>query len=64
LTSRARARELADALIRRQRDDGSWMNRFTDGREDDPLVATPMAADALLNCRAMLKAEPTTHADQ
>src|SRR5205807_2342203 len=46
LTSSTQARELIDELIRRQRDDGSWANRFTDGREDDPLVATPMAGDA------------------
>jgi len=38
--------ELARELIRRQRDGGSWANRFTDAREDDPLVATPWAAAA------------------
>jgi hypothetical protein len=35
----------------RQRPDGSWANRFTDGKEDDPLIATPLALLALVNCR-------------
>ena len=53
--SPAQARGIAEALLRRQRDDGSWVNRFTDGREDDPLVATPPAVEALLNCRRILQ---------
>jgi hypothetical protein len=53
---------LAEELLSRQREDGSWANSFTDGREDDPLVATPMAAEALLICRTMITTaqEPTT----
>jgi hypothetical protein len=56
------AMALAEELISRQRDDGSWTNRFTDGREDDPLVATPLAAEALLICRQIINApaKPTT----
>jgi squalene-hopene/tetraprenyl-beta-curcumene cyclase len=42
---------LAMQLITLQRPDGSWANRFTDGKEDDPLVATPLALSALVNCR-------------
>jgi hypothetical protein len=35
-------------LLRRQEPDGSWRNAFTDGKEDDPLVATPLALATLL----------------
>jgi len=45
---------LIEALLKRQRPDGSWANSFTDGREDDPLVATPMAAEALLICMQII----------
>jgi hypothetical protein len=38
---------LSRELMARQREDGSWINRFTDAKEDDPLVATPLAAAAL-----------------
>ncbi len=36
-----------DLLLERQQADGSWRNAFSDGSEDDPLVATPMALNAL-----------------
>jgi len=45
---------LADTLIRQQCADGTWRNRYTDAKEDDPLVATPWAAAALAICRAMI----------
>jgi hypothetical protein len=48
------AEVLATELIRRQRDDGTWTNRFTASKEDDPLVATPFAAGALGICRTFL----------
>lgn len=48
------AEELADELLRRRRSDGTWVNRFTAGREDDPLVATPFAAAALAICRGVI----------
>ena len=48
------AAALAEELIRRQRPDGSWDNRYTDAKEDDPLVATPAAAAALAICRRAL----------
>ena len=48
------ARDLAVELLRRQNPDGSWTNSYTDGREDDPLVAAPWAASALAICRATL----------
>lgn len=48
------AEALASELIRRQRDDGSWSNRFTASKEDDPLVASPFAAGALAICRMAL----------
>ena len=41
-------------LIRRQREDGTWTNRFTASKEDDPLVATSFAAGALGLCRTFL----------
>jgi hypothetical protein len=34
-------------LLARQRADGSWTNRFTDSKEDDPLISTPWACAAL-----------------
>ena len=61
------ARMLIEALLKRQHPDGSWTNTFTDGREDDPLVATPMAAEALLLCMQVMlspappSTKPTTH---
>ena len=42
---------LADALIERQRPDGSWANPLTGQREDDPLVSTSFALVALAACR-------------
>lgn len=45
---------LARALLARQKADGSWRNTAVDMREDDPLVATPLAASALAICRLML----------
>ncbi len=50
---RQRAAELAAELIRRQAADGSWRNIASDGKEDDPLVATPLALDALNVCRRL-----------
>lgn len=38
---------LADALLRQQRADGSWINDAVEVREDDPVVATALAAGAL-----------------
>jgi hypothetical protein len=47
------APKLAQALLERQREDGSWKNDAVDQREDDPLVATVFAVQALTACRAM-----------
>jgi squalene-hopene/tetraprenyl-beta-curcumene cyclase len=53
---------LAEALLARQQPDGAWRNRFTDTREDDPLVATPAAAAALQICRMLIAGEmPVSH---
>jgi squalene-hopene/tetraprenyl-beta-curcumene cyclase len=41
------ADELAYQLVQRQRADGSWLNPLVPQREDDPLVATCLAARAL-----------------
>lgn len=49
------AKELAREMMSRQRDDGGWMNRYTDAKEDDPLIATPWAASALAICRHVLR---------
>ncbi|MHC4352658.1 MAG: prenyltransferase/squalene oxidase repeat-containing protein [Planctomycetota bacterium] len=51
------AEVLADELIGRQGRHGTWVNRFTDAKEDDPLVSTPWAAAALANCRYVLTTE-------
>jgi squalene-hopene/tetraprenyl-beta-curcumene cyclase len=45
---------LSRELIRRQREGGTWINRFTASKEDDPLVATSFAAGALGICRTFL----------
>jgi squalene-hopene/tetraprenyl-beta-curcumene cyclase len=42
------------ALLAKQRMDGAWSNPVVDVREDDPLVATPLAMRALVECRAAL----------
>jgi hypothetical protein len=49
------ARRLSQRLISRQREDGSWSNPAVDVREDDPLVATPLALRSLQICRDELK---------
>jgi squalene-hopene/tetraprenyl-beta-curcumene cyclase len=46
------AKEIAHALLARQRSGGSWSNPVVDTREDDPLVATPLAMRALIACAA------------
>lgn len=52
---------LASELLRRQRADGSWVNRDVDAKEDDPLVATPAAMMALQACRMQLTgSDPVT----
>jgi squalene-hopene/tetraprenyl-beta-curcumene cyclase len=51
------AEPLARTLLERQRPDGTWTSRYTDAKEDDPLVATPWAAASLAICRAMLTGE-------
>ncbi|MEM9346051.1 MAG: hypothetical protein AAGB26_05490 [Planctomycetota bacterium] len=48
------SQKLAEALIDRQNKDGSFANPFTDGKEDDPLIATPFALRAMLTCRHYL----------
>ena len=45
------AEVLAEELIQQQQSDGFWTSRFTDAKEDDPLVATSLAAAALTHCR-------------
>jgi squalene-hopene/tetraprenyl-beta-curcumene cyclase len=53
------AEAMADELLARQRTDGSWINPVVDVREDDPLVATPLAMMALACCRSsMLDDQP------
>ena len=46
---------LSEELLRRQRDDGTWGNGYTDAKEDDPLVATPWAAAALAIAKRILR---------
>lgn len=43
-------RALAESLVARQAADGSWRNQHGVVREDDPLVATPLALSALRIC--------------
>jgi hypothetical protein len=51
------ARQLASALLARQRADGSFAGDAGILLEDDPLVATPLALGALASCRLALAAE-------
>jgi hypothetical protein len=56
------AEALAEALLARQRADGSWANPMSEMREDDPLVATAFATAALGVCRLVLRGEYRSHA--
>ena len=47
----AQREELGADLIERQRPDGSWANSEPLVKEDDPLIATPLAVEALLGSR-------------
>ncbi|MBX6312908.1 MAG: terpene cyclase/mutase family protein [Isosphaeraceae bacterium] len=49
------AEGLARELIHRQRDDGTWSNRLTASKEDDPLIATSFAVGALALARGQLR---------
>ena len=51
------ARALAESLVRQQSSNGAWANAYTDAKEDDPLVATPLAVAALAHCRWTLSGE-------
>jgi squalene-hopene/tetraprenyl-beta-curcumene cyclase len=53
------AEAIADELLRRQQGDGSWTNTAVDVREDDPLVATSLAASALAMCRRVIVEAPS-----
>jgi squalene-hopene/tetraprenyl-beta-curcumene cyclase len=52
---------LAEALLARQSEDGAFRNRYSELREDDPLVATPFASAALANARIALTGEHRSH---
>ncbi len=47
-------------LLSRQQPDGTWLNTYTDAKEDDPLVSIPWAASTLAICRQMLTGEDKT----
>lgn len=55
------ARALAEELLRRQRSDGAWANRYTEMREDEPIVATSFAHAALAVAASVLAAEYRSH---
>lgn len=50
---------LAERLLQRQRSDGAWTNPAVDVREDDPLIATPLALRTLQLCREELSTRRT-----
>lgn len=54
---------LAELLIKRQNDNGSWKNQAVDVREDDPLIATSFALRALQICRKEILAGHTAEAN-
>lgn len=55
--------KLAKALLHRQQPDGTWTNRYTDAKEDDPLIATSWAVASLAICRTMLAGGQATRPD-
>ncbi len=60
-TSRGKVRwaeSLVEELLKRQQADGSWVSDAPEFREDDPLVATCLAATALAQCRWSLTGKP------
>jgi hypothetical protein len=52
---------LAETLLARQAADGSFLNPYSELREDDPLVATPFASAALAVARMALGGEHRSH---
>lgn len=46
-SSHLRNAQIVETLEGRQSSDGSWSNLLTDGKEDDPLIATPMAVSTI-----------------
>jgi hypothetical protein len=44
------AEALGEEIVKRQQADGSWINDAVFVREDDPVVATALAAQALTAC--------------
>jgi squalene-hopene/tetraprenyl-beta-curcumene cyclase len=48
------AEVLAEELLKRQREDGSWANEALAQKENDPLIATSEAVEALAVCRSVL----------
>ena len=42
-------KEMVEALLKDQRKDGSWSNPQGNVKEDDPLIATPLALGALVD---------------
>jgi squalene-hopene/tetraprenyl-beta-curcumene cyclase len=52
------ASELAEAILARQREDGTWSNPAGAVMEDDPLIATPFALAVLGLCRTARAAYP------
>jgi hypothetical protein len=46
----ARREALVKLLVKEQRADGSFVNESDRMRENDPLIATPLASVALANC--------------
>jgi len=49
------ANEIADALVKRQRADGSWVNDNRESGEDEPSLVTAYALTALAACQAFLQ---------
>jgi hypothetical protein len=49
------AEAVAGELLRRQAADGSWCNPAVDVREDEPVVATSLAAATLAACLGQLR---------
>ena len=58
------AEKLSSQLLKLQKSDGTWGTLYTDGKEDDPLVATAFASAALAHCRLVIAGELWTLAQR
>jgi squalene-hopene/tetraprenyl-beta-curcumene cyclase len=57
-------RDLTEELARRQREDGSWINKNTQWQEGDPNLTTAFALLSLSFCRPPVKENEKEHVEK